>query len=160
MASRIKKGCCFVPCTTQCRPVVAEPRNIPPGEQKRKGFSVGIRWPGGRGLHTTRSIAQVVNLGLRSMLRLVWMNFVANLMARKLSFIYHVCRGMQTFALRLCREFVHVAFSRMVWSTLRCPSKRGNISMCCSNGAFLHLGRISVHSVRFSKRKKKKRLRW
>jgi hypothetical protein len=50
------------------------------------------------------------------MLRLVWMIFVADLMACKLGFIYHVCRGMQTFALRLCREFVHVALSRMVWS--------------------------------------------
>jgi len=40
-------------------PMDAETHNIPPGEQKRKGFSVGIRWLGGRSLHTTRSIAKV-----------------------------------------------------------------------------------------------------
>jgi hypothetical protein len=33
--------------------------HIPSGEQKRRGFSVGIRWLGGRGLHTTRSITQI-----------------------------------------------------------------------------------------------------
>ena len=40
-------------------PMVAETHNIISGEQKRKGFSVGIRWLGGRGLHTTRSVAQI-----------------------------------------------------------------------------------------------------
>jgi hypothetical protein len=33
--------------------------HILPGEQKRKGFSMGIRWLGGRDLHTTRGIAQM-----------------------------------------------------------------------------------------------------
>jgi len=49
-------------------PMDAETHNIPSGEQKRKGFSVGIRWLRGRGLHTTRSrIAQIVlgfNVGM------------------------------------------------------------------------------------------------
>jgi hypothetical protein len=36
-----------------------ETHSIPPGEQKRKGFSVGIRWLEGGGLETTRSIAQI-----------------------------------------------------------------------------------------------------
>jgi hypothetical protein len=36
----------------------AETHNIPPGE-KKTSFFVGIRWLGGRGLHTTRSIAQI-----------------------------------------------------------------------------------------------------
>jgi len=40
-------------------PMDAETHNILPGEQKRKGFSLGIRWPGGRDLHTTRGIAQM-----------------------------------------------------------------------------------------------------
>ena len=35
--------------------------NIQPGkQQKRKGSSVWIRWLGGRSLHTTRSITQVI----------------------------------------------------------------------------------------------------
>jgi hypothetical protein len=33
------------------------------GNKKRRGFSVGIRWLGGRSLHTTRSIAQIHLLG-------------------------------------------------------------------------------------------------
>jgi len=32
----------------------AETHNIPPGDQKRRGFSVRIKWLGGRSLHTTR----------------------------------------------------------------------------------------------------------
>ena len=40
-------------------PMDAETHNISPGEQERKGFSVGIRCLGGRGLHTTRSIDQI-----------------------------------------------------------------------------------------------------
>ena len=50
----------------------AETHNIPSGEQKRKGFSVGIRWLGGKGLHTTRSIARIF-VGLYSMSRLICM---------------------------------------------------------------------------------------
>jgi len=34
--------------------------NIPPGEyKKRRKFSVGVRWLGGRSLHTTRSAAHI-----------------------------------------------------------------------------------------------------
>jgi hypothetical protein len=40
-------------------PVNAETHNISPGEQKRKGFPVGIKWLGDRDLRTTRSIAQI-----------------------------------------------------------------------------------------------------
>jgi len=36
----------------------AKPHESTPGDKKREGFSVGIRCLGGRGLHTTRSIAQ------------------------------------------------------------------------------------------------------
>jgi hypothetical protein len=39
-------------------PMDAETHNIPPGENVRS-FSAGVRWLGGRGLHTTRSIAQI-----------------------------------------------------------------------------------------------------
>jgi len=38
----------------------AETHNIPLGEQKRRGLSVGIKWFGGRALlHTTRSVALI-----------------------------------------------------------------------------------------------------
>jgi hypothetical protein len=37
----------------------AETHNISLGEQKRRGVSVGIRWLGGRALHTTRSVALI-----------------------------------------------------------------------------------------------------
>ena len=37
----------------------AETLSIPPGEQQVERLSVGNRWLGGRGLLTTRSIAQI-----------------------------------------------------------------------------------------------------
>ena len=37
----------------------AETYNILPGEQNKRSFSVGIKWLGGRSLHTTRSIARI-----------------------------------------------------------------------------------------------------
>jgi hypothetical protein len=37
-------------------PMDAETHNIPPEEWNKRSVSVGIRWLGGRSLHTTRSI--------------------------------------------------------------------------------------------------------
>jgi len=37
-------------------PMDAETHNIPPGELVWRSFSVGIKWLGGRSLHTTRSL--------------------------------------------------------------------------------------------------------
>jgi hypothetical protein len=50
--------------------------------KNKRSFSVGIRWLGGKGLHTTRSIAQIF-FGdcLCSMSRLICMIFVADLIA-------------------------------------------------------------------------------
>ena len=63
--------------------------HIPSGEQKRRGFSVGIRWLGGRSLHTTRSIAHIF---LGSMSRLICMIFVADLIACRLSLFISVMK--------------------------------------------------------------------
>jgi hypothetical protein len=52
----IRKGCRFVFCTTQW--MQKHTKTHLEGEN-RMGFSVGIRWLGGMGLHTTRSIAQI-----------------------------------------------------------------------------------------------------
>ena len=54
----VRKGCCLVFCTTQWMQRHRIPR--PPGEQKRKGFLVGIWWLEGKGLQPTRSIAQML----------------------------------------------------------------------------------------------------
>jgi len=52
----MRKGCCFVICTTQWMQ-----KHTSHLENKiKRGFSVGIRWLGGRGLHTTRTIAQIL----------------------------------------------------------------------------------------------------
>jgi hypothetical protein len=68
-------------------PMDAETHNIPPGMEKKKkrSFSVGIRWLGGRILHTTRNIAQIFG-GVNSMSHLICMNFVADLLACRHNF--------------------------------------------------------------------------
>jgi hypothetical protein len=76
-------------------PMDAETHNIPPGEQKRRGFSVGIRWLGGVGLHTTRSIAHIF-VGVCSMSCLICMVFVADLIAssrrlQEAQYLEHPC---------------------------------------------------------------------
>jgi hypothetical protein len=66
--------------------------NTPPGAYNKRSFSVGIRWLGGRSLHTTRCIAlmflgNVFNISSRLY------DFVASLTACKLSFtrvLWHV----------------------------------------------------------------------
>ena len=68
--------------------MVAETQNIISGEQKRKGFSVGIRRLGGRYLHTTRSIAQIfvwVVFNVSSP-KYVSVIFVADLIACRLTY--------------------------------------------------------------------------
>jgi len=59
-----------------------ETHNIPFGVLKRIDFLVGIRWLGGRGLHTTRSIA-LTFLGVLFNLSHLY-DFVAGLIACRL----------------------------------------------------------------------------
>jgi hypothetical protein len=42
--------------------VEAESHSIPPGVKKEEGLSLGTRWLGGRGLHTTRSVVNQIFL--------------------------------------------------------------------------------------------------
>ena len=66
-------------------PMDADTHNVSSGEQKRRGFLVGIRWLGGRGLHTTRSVAHIFLRVVVDVLSYLYV-FVADLMACKLDF--------------------------------------------------------------------------
>ena len=84
---RHKLGCWFVFCTTQWM----QRHNISPGKYNKRSFTVGIRWLGGRSLHTTRSIAQIF-VGVVFNARVICMICVADLIACRLNF--HECCGL------------------------------------------------------------------
>ena len=101
----IGKGCCFVSCTTRWM----RSHTTSHLEIIRKGFSMGISWLGGRGLHTTRSIVQRV--------------------------AFNVTSGFNDADLLACKlGFPWVQF--MMPRVLRCPSRQGISSLCCSACAF------------------------
>ena len=125
-------GCCFLFCTTtQWTQRHTQPtRRIKTGEafQWRSGV-----WEA-EACTPTRVLLRYF-LGLHS---LILMNFVGNMMACKLSFLMTAVE-YRLFAPRLCSGLVvrllyvlPVVSRRMVRRVIRCPSKRGTNSLCCS----------------------------
>ena len=70
----------------------ADTHDIPPGKQKRKSFSLGIRWLGGRGLHTAHHQEYYSDI-LRDCVGCLGMISIRNLMACMLNLscvLWHV----------------------------------------------------------------------
>jgi len=112
---------------------------------------VGSRWSGGRGLHTTRSIAQIfVGVVFNAMSRLNCMTLVVGLIACRLDFFMSAVRACWPVTPRLwCFDGYYVVIdvigcARLTWLLVFWQSMTALVLLACQNVTRVGLDSVGV----------------